>query len=54
MTMHDNKLPKGWNEAKLRWVLVHYEKQTEDEAVIEDEAGVAASEADVNLPRDPV
>ena len=29
---------KGWDEARVQNVLVHYEKQTEDEAVAEDEA----------------
>lgn len=30
--------PKGWNEARVRAVLEHYETQTEEEAVAEDEA----------------
>ena len=33
-----NRFPKGWNEARVRAVLEHYENQTEDEAVAEDEA----------------
>jgi len=33
-----NSFPKGWNEARVRAVLEHYESQTEDEAVAEDEA----------------
>ena len=33
-----NKFPPGWNEARVRAVLQHYEEQTEDEAVAEDEA----------------
>lgn len=33
-----NQFPKGWNEARVRAVLEHYESQTEDEAVAEDEA----------------
>lgn len=32
-----NKFPKGWDEKKVRTVLSHYEKQTEEEAVEEDE-----------------
>jgi len=32
------KFPPGWNEARVRRVLAHYEEQTEDEAVAEDEA----------------
>jgi len=33
-----NQFPKGWNEARVREVLDHYESQTEEEAVAEDEA----------------
>jgi hypothetical protein len=33
-----NRFPKGWNEARVRAVLEHYERQTEEEAVAEDEA----------------
>jgi hypothetical protein len=49
--MSDTKLPKGWNDAKIRRVLAHYEKQSEQDAVIEDEAGVAASETVMSVPR---
>ena len=33
-----NKFPRGWNEARVQKVLKHYESQTEEEAVAEDEA----------------
>ena len=33
-----SKFPPGWDEARVRRVLAHYEEQTEDEAVAEDEA----------------
>ncbi|OFV97688.1 MAG: hypothetical protein A3F68_05410 [Acidobacteria bacterium RIFCSPLOWO2_12_FULL_54_10] len=36
--MKRNRFPAGWNEARVRRVLVHYEEQTENEAVAEDEA----------------
>lgn len=36
--MRRNRFPAGWNEARVRSVLEHYEGQTEDEAVAEDEA----------------
>jgi len=36
--MKQNKYPSGWNERKVGRVLRHYESQTEDEAVAEDEA----------------
>jgi hypothetical protein len=48
--MNEKKLPKGWNEAKIRRVLAHYEKQTEEDAVLEDEAGVGASETVMSVP----
>lgn len=36
--MKRNRFPAGWNEDRVRSVLEHYEQQTEDEAVAEDEA----------------
>lgn len=33
-----NEFPAGWDEARVRDVIEHYENQTEDEAVAEDEA----------------
>jgi hypothetical protein len=36
------KFPPGWDEERVRKVLAHYESQTEDEAVAEDEAAFEA------------
>jgi hypothetical protein len=36
--MKANKFPPGWDEQRVRKVLEHYEAQTEEEAVAEDEA----------------
>ena len=36
--MKQSRFPAGWNEARVRRVLEHYEGQTEDVAVAEDEA----------------
>jgi hypothetical protein len=36
--MNKSKFPKGWNEERVRRVLAHYETQTEEEALAEDEA----------------
>ena len=36
--MKRNKFPPGWNEERVKRVLAHYESQSEDEAVAEDEA----------------
>ena len=33
-----NQFPSGWDEKRLRRVLTHYESQTEEEALAEDEA----------------
>ena len=37
-----NKFPAGWDEARVRSVLKHYEEQTDEEAVAEDEAAFRA------------
>jgi hypothetical protein len=36
--MKQTKYPAGWSETSTRRVLEHYESQTENEAVAEDEA----------------
>jgi len=36
--MRRHRFPPGWDEERVRKVLAHYEEQTEDEAVAEDEA----------------
>lgn len=36
--MKQNNFPPGWDEERVQRVLAHYEKQTEAEAVAEDEA----------------
>jgi hypothetical protein len=36
------KLPPGWDEARVREVLDHYENQTEDEQFAEIEAALKA------------
>jgi hypothetical protein len=36
--MNRQKFPPGWDEQRVRKVLEHYEVQTEEEAVAEDEA----------------
>ena len=35
---YQNKFPTGWDEKRVKRVLEHYETQSEDEAVAEDEA----------------
>jgi hypothetical protein len=36
--MKHSEFPDGWDEERVRKVLAHYEEQTEDEAVAEDQA----------------
>ena len=36
--MSDTKYPAGWDEARVKRVLDHYEAQSDEEAVAEDEA----------------
>jgi len=36
--MKQSRFPKGWDEDRVKRVLDHYEKQTENEAFAEDEA----------------
>ncbi len=36
--MSNKRYPPGWDEERIRRVLEHYEKQSDDEAVAEDEA----------------
>jgi hypothetical protein len=36
--MRQSKFPPGWDENRVQKVLAHYETQSEDEAVAEDEA----------------
>ncbi len=36
--MKQSKFPPGWDEERVRRVMKHYDEQTEEEAVAEDEA----------------
>jgi len=36
--MEQTKFPVGWDEKRVQKVLAHYEGQTEEEAVAEDES----------------
>ena len=48
------KLPEGWTEERIKGVIDHYESQSDDEAVAEDEAALANEEALVQVPLDLV
>lgn len=39
-----NQFPPGWDAERVQSVIRHYERQTDDEAVAEDEAARAGSQ----------
>jgi len=41
--MKQSKFPPGWDEQRVRRVLEHYQSQTDEQAVAEDEAALATS-----------
>ena len=51
--MKQSKFPPGWDEQRVRRVLEHCESQTDEEAVAEDEAALAASTV-MDIPAEPV
>ena len=48
--MSENKFPEDWDEQEVRRVLAHYEEQTEEDALAEDEAGLQPSDTVMNIP----
>ncbi len=38
--MRRSRFPIGWDEERVRRIITHYEEQTEEEAVAEDEAAL--------------
>ena len=36
--MKSNKFPPGWDQNRVKAVISHYENQTDEEAIAEDEA----------------
>lgn len=44
------KFPENWNEDKVRRVIDHYEAQSEEEAVAEDQAALATEETTMQVP----
>ena len=45
--MKQSKFPPGWDEKRVKEVLDHYESQSEEEAVAEDEAAFEAPDQTV-------
>ena len=53
--MKQSKFPPGWNEERVRKVVEHYEQQTEEEAVAEDEAALEdPTQTVMEVPRELV
>ena len=52
--MSANRFPEGWDEDKIRQVLAHYEGQSEEDAVAEDEASGNSHETVMSVPHDLV
>jgi hypothetical protein len=51
--MNQNEFPPGWDENRVKGVISHYESQSEDEAVAEDEAAFEPhGQAATNKPTD--
>ena len=53
--MKQNRFPPGWDEDRVREVLDHYENQTDEEAIAEDEAAFESrTETVMAVPNDLV
>ena len=51
--MSENSYPPGWDEERVRRVLDHYEQQSDEEAVAEDEDRYeTATRTVLEVPRD--
>ncbi|MFH1717332.1 MAG: hypothetical protein ABIF19_08285 [Planctomycetota bacterium] len=53
--MNQSKFPPNWNEKRVQEVIAHYESQSEDQAVAEDEAAYEdPSQTTMEIPNDLV
>jgi len=53
--MKESRFPKGWDEERVKRALAHYESQSEDEAMAEDEAAWEdLSQTFIEIPNDLV
>jgi hypothetical protein len=52
-SMKQRRFPKGWDEDRVNRVIAHYESQSEEEAMAEDEAAWEdASQTFIEIPND--
>ena len=53
--MKQSKFPAGWDEQRVRRVIEHYEQQTDEQAVAEDEAAFEdTTQTVMEVPKDLV
>jgi type II secretory pathway component PulC len=52
--MKQNDFPIGWDKERVERVVAHYEGQTEEEALAEDEDAMRPSETVMSVPHDLV
>lgn len=53
--MREHEFPDGWDEERVRRLLAHYDAQTEEQAIAEDEAAWGdAAHATMRIPIDLV
>ena len=52
--MNQNRFPPGWDESRVRRLLDHYEAQSDEEAVAEDEAAFESPTTAMDVPIDLV
>jgi len=53
--MSQSKFPAGWDEERVQRVIAHYESQSEEEALAEDEAALESpTETLMEIPNDLV
>lgn len=53
--MKQSRFPKGWDSERVKRLLAHYESQSEEEALAEDEAAFEAPDQTVmEIPTDLV
>jgi hypothetical protein len=52
--MSQTRFPEGWDEERVRKVIAHYEEQSDEDALIEDEAAMQPSETVMSVPHDLV
>jgi hypothetical protein len=55
MNMNQSRFPPNWDEKRVQEVLAHYESQSDEEAVAEDEAAYEdSSHTFMEIPNDLV